>query len=114
MSNSTTRKQNKGRYRFRIKQRELHYDDRALNQREYAESFKQQFNSKASEVDYEESKDKCNKVNLDEESESISHFSKRSNKEVAKRSELKELIDEIKLLRKELAGFISKIANPLE
>ena len=114
MSNSTARKQNKGRYRFRIKQREFHYDDRALNQQEYVESFKQQSNSKASEVDYEESKDKCNKVNLDEESGSISHFSKRSNKEVAKRSELKELIDEIKLLRKELAGFISKIANPLE
>ena len=92
----------------------MHYDDRALNQREYVESFKQQSNSKASEVDYEESKDKCNKVNLDEESGSISHFSKRSNIEVAKRSELKELIDEIKLLRKELAGFISKFANPLK
>ena len=114
MSNSTARKQNKGRYRFRIKQREFHYDDRAQNQREYVETFKQQSNSNASEVDYEESKDKCNKVNLDEESGSISHFSKRSNKEVAKRSELKELIDEIKLLRKELAAFISKIANPLE
>ena len=84
MSNSTARKQNKGRCWFRIKQRELHYDDRALNQREYGESFKQQSNSKASEVDYEESKDKCNKVNLDEESGSISRFSKRSNKEVPK------------------------------
>ena len=98
MSNSTARKQNKRRYRFRIKQKELHYDDRALNQREYVESFKQQSNSNASEVDYEESKDKCNKVNLDKESGSISHFSKRSNKEVAKRSELKELIDEIKII----------------
>ena len=92
----------------------MHYDDRALNQREYEESFKQQSNSKASEVDYEESKDKCNKVNLNEKSGSISYLGKRSNKEVAKRSELKELIDEIKLLRKEQAGFISKIANPLE
>ena len=64
MSNSTARKQNKGRYRFRIKQRELHYDDRALNQREYAESFKHQSNSNASEVDYEESKDKCNSIQL--------------------------------------------------
>ena len=54
MSNCTAKKQNKGRYRFRIKQREFHYDDRALNQQEYVESFKQQSNSKASEVDYEE------------------------------------------------------------
>ena len=114
MSRKKSSIQNKERCKFRIRQRELPYDDPALNPQKNVDMIQQQSNNIMSELDNDDSKDERSKENIDEDSRSISHLSKRSSKEITKKTELKELTYEIRLLRKELAGFISKVVNPLE
>ena len=114
MPHSTARKQSKGKYKFRIKQRELHYDDPMLNPQSKEDYIQKKFSNNTSDINKEDSKEEIKLENIEEESGSVCNLSKRRSKEITKGSESIELANEIKLLRKELAGFISKIANPLE
>ena len=69
----------------------------------------------SSEVDdYEESKDEVSKESVEDDSLSDSPSNRRVAKEHKKESELKQLISEVKGLRKELSSWIAKIVSPLE
>ena len=50
MSHSTARKQSKGKYKFRIKQRELHYDDPMLNPQSKEDYIQKKFSNNTSDI----------------------------------------------------------------
>ena len=95
MSHSTTRKQSKGKYKFRIKQRELHYDDPMLNPQSKEDYIQKKFSNNTSDINKEDSKEEIKLENIEEESGSVCNLSKRRSKEITKGSELIELANEI-------------------
>ena len=115
MSKSSNRKSIKSKKSFHQNPDIFYSDDPKLQKKIGKILLQKQSEPWSSEVDdYEESKEEVSKESIEDDSLSDSPSNRRVAKEHKKESELKQLISEVKDLRKELSSWIAKIVSPLE
>ena len=114
MSKSSNRKSIKSKKSILQNQDILYSDDKKLKKigRILLQKESEPWSSEVD--DYEESKEEVSKESVEDDSLSDSPSNRRVTKEHKKESELKQLISEVKDLRKELSSWIAKIISPLE